>query len=486
MATILERHAPIWGSRPELARAVLLCAAAIGCGFLVTVNGIAAGLPAGIVLLIGLVVLRPRQAANVTVIAPPFRWIPYAWVGLLLVSGLSFTSRSPLEAASGSASAENVLELFIYGLIALFIWSRWNYTAHLNPVRPRAAPFLLLPCAAIASTMWSTIPIFTLARALQLLVPIALAVLVARLWVRAPVEGELIFRATLRIFVQITTLLTLIGFAVPIWANDRFTWPGAHTGMAALFLAFSLLILIIGGTELTKFSGVGYGGRIVLFSAALLLSQTRTVLAGTLLGIVTVLWLAGRRRPAFRYFGILYIVLLGVVFVGFAQEELFTYVERGGGVEELRTLNGRIPLWTLAFEEMGTPRLQVLGYGFGAARVILFPKVSWAGDAHNTWIELFLGLGAVGVLVGLVALVFVGNAVIRLSLRDPSRIHLLAAAVFVMLALGTVTGAGLSQPGVEFSLLTLVLAVGLKGRAPPLQLDGNGVAEARRNFLSRS
>jgi hypothetical protein len=55
-----------------------------------------------------------------------------------------------------------------------------------------------------------------------------------------------------------------------------------------------------------------------------------------------------------------------------------------------------------------------------------------------------------------------------------------------MLALGTVTGAGLSQPGVEFSLLTLVLAVGLKGRAPPLQLDGNAVAGARRNFLSRS
>jgi hypothetical protein len=39
---------------------------------------------------------------------------------------------------------------------------------------------------------------------------------------------------------------------------------------------------------------------------------------------------------------------------------------------------------------------------------------------------------------------------------------------------------------VEFSLLTFVLAVGLKGRAPPLPLHGRTVAGAQGNFLSRS
>jgi O-antigen ligase len=451
-------------------------------GWLITVNWMLAVLMAAAVLGAGLITMRSGHRAMVRAIAPPYRWVPFGWIVLLFVSVLSFEYRSPLEAAAGGASKENIIELTMYLLVAVFAANHWKHVAESAPLRLRTGVFLAWPVFSIASTLWSVTPIFTLARSLQLLVPISLAILGARIWSASRAEGERIWNATARMLVQITTVLVLLGFAFRDWPDNRFTWPGTHPGFAATIIATNLLVLLIGGRAMVRLSVVGYWARVALFGAAFVFAQTRSVLLGFLLALLSAVWLAGRKLPIARYLGLFYFVCIAITLGVLARNELLLYVERGASEGELTSLSGRIPLWEFAIEASNTLRTRLIGFGYGSSRTILFPRVPWAGDAHNAWLEFFLGTGIIGAVLAFVALVFLGYKLIRQTMGQSHRIYLVATSIFTMEMVISVAGASVSQPGYSFSMMCFLLAAALAQPAShesPSRPTNNAAAVAR-------
>lgn len=71
--------------------------------------------------------------------------------------------------------------------------------------------------------------------------------------------------------------------------------------------------------------------------------------------------------------------------------------------EEVRTLNGRIPLWEAVFEQgqqqSDVERGTLFGHGFASFRHFGLDRYAFAGDAHNAPIQVLFELGVVGVVV---------------------------------------------------------------------------------------
>jgi O-antigen ligase len=71
--------------------------------------------------------------------------------------------------------------------------------------------------------------------------------------------------------------------------------------------------------------------------------------------------------------------------------------------ENVRSLNGRVPLWQAIFELRGlrseNELVILLGEGFGSFRYFGLDLFAYAGDAHNAPIQVLFELGVVGVIV---------------------------------------------------------------------------------------
>jgi hypothetical protein len=357
------------------------------------------------ILVAGVVALRATPRGGI----PGTTWIPLAWVALMVASDLRFdrfAGRTPIDATEGDVSLSIALELVIYAAVfGMIVYSRSQFLRSSRSDIPRAA-LLVFPCFALASSLWSVIPLFTIARATELLVIASLALLSVRIWRFSAELGESVWRHTMRAYVQVVSLFTLVGFVIRVWPEGRFSWPGYHPGQASTYAAAALLILVIGGRSFAPRPGWTYWLRLPLLAAATFLGQTRSVLAALVVGGLAALWAMGRQKPIVRYVGIAYYFVGFVVLVGLFWGQLVAYLSRGQGSSAFTTFNSRIPLWQVAIDEVFGAGRWVHGFGYGASRVILFPRFEWAGTAHNAWIEAMMGLGLVGVglLVGSVLL----------------------------------------------------------------------------------
>jgi exopolysaccharide production protein ExoQ len=438
-----------------------LAAASIAMGVLITIDGVVALSASLAILLVGVLwgadILKPRTRTPESYT----RWVPVAWLALFLVSNHSFENRSPLAAAQGSASGRTMIELAVYGVIVMAVIMRWSVT----PLGfPSVKGWLILsawPAFALYSTFWSVISLFTLVRSAQLFVPIMLAVYVARLWKTWPELGREIWLKTLGLLIRATTLLTVIGFAfAPVWLGEagggRFAWPGVHPVEGGILLGLVLIIVSVGGRELTQSTKLVHVTRVVLLGVALVLTQTRGALVSLVAAGLIALWFSGRRQLLFRYLGLPLLVAGGWVLWALTRTQLIEYSLRGGGTDDITTFNGRIPLWELSLDIVHSAGRDLMGFGYGAPRVLLFEKVEWAGSAHNAWIEWFVGIGLIGVALAAISYLFIGARLIRVLRVDSGRINVAVLSLFVFLIVSSIGAELTALPGFGFSLFLMV------------------------------
>jgi hypothetical protein len=382
-----------------------------------------------------------------------YGWIPYAWLALALASELRFSQRNPLDTSISSAPWENFAEVGIYGIVgALTIRSR-HLLVTADPRRIRKQPLVLWPPLAVASALWSLVPLFSFVRALELFVPIGLALLMVRIWLSSPSFGAELWRRTLRVFIGAVTVLVLIGFLSGTWRVARFTWPGTHTTVAAVYIGVCFVILVAAGRSYLRLRMSGYVLRLALFAVALYLGESRTVVAAVLLALGIVFWWTARTKPLKGYLGVTYYVLsIGVVLL-MALQFLIGYALRGGTEEGLTSLSDRVPLWTAAVHALSEANRWLFGFGYGSERVVLPTEFSWAGNAHSSWIELLFGIGILGPLLVAVDIFFVIRyAAHRRSLAPPA----LSLGIVAVLIAGSITGETLAYPGFGVAMMALV------------------------------
>jgi hypothetical protein len=404
------------------------------------------------ILVASIIAVRARPVGRVLRIG----WIPAAWVAILFVSDHRFelSDRSPLDAVYGNLSVENIVQVTVYAIVfGMVVRSRHILVQETAP-KIRKLPILLFPIFALASALWSAIPVFTVVRALQLLVIVSLALLTVRIWQSSAELGQSIWKDTLSLFVQVVTVVSLVGFIVRDWPDGRFTWPGISGGSAATYIAAALLILTVGGRAFSPNPPWTYWFRLCLLGAATYLGQTRSVLAALVVAGLAALWALGRERPLARYLGIGYYALGLMLLVLLTREQLVHYLSRGDGPRVFTTLNSRVPLWGIAINDVSEAGKWIGGFGYGAARVVLYPQVFWAGSAHNTWIEALMGVGIIGVLLLASNILFL---LWRLGWSsDPNRLARLALVLLVFLLVVSMASEAMVLPGIGFGLFALI------------------------------
>jgi O-antigen ligase len=193
-------------------------------------------------------------------------------------------------------------------------------------------------------------------------------------------------------------VMAIIVFAV---LARQETWPWR---ILWLLLASSAFILVIGSRSASA--------RVVLFAVIGI-----TVLIATLLSI--------NERWQGVFLGIGIIVPLSILVV-FHLPEIVRFLDRSV------TLTGRVPLWK-ALLLIGWKQ-PLLGYGFGAFWLgsgqmmpieiaLMRLRFPWAGHAHNGFIDTWLEVGLIGLLL-IVMIIFLGlgRSLIKL-LRSPTHVQ---------------------------------------------------------------
>jgi hypothetical protein len=314
-------------------------------------------------------------------------------------------------------------------------------------------------------------------RALQLFVVISLAILCVRIWRWSPDTARAIWTKTFRLFVQVITLLAVSGFLFRDWPDSRFRWMWAQPGGAGNYLGVAFLILALGGRALTRFSVTGYWSRLLLFGVSLYLCHTRSVLIAIFVAILAAMWFWGRSNVIARYAGIAYAAIGTIVLFAVSSAALLRYFERGESTKVTATLTGRIPLWEASSRELSSAHKWLFGFGYGSPRVVL-PAISrfWQpGTAHNSWMELLLGVGLIGTILAVASIVYLLYQLFQTRFLDPT--HRVAFGLIVYVLVITGVSETLAVPGIGFALFALLYSIVLAERFPVSR--GSWAAEAR-------
>jgi O-antigen ligase len=413
------------------------------------------------------------------------RWVPVAWVAFAFVSTQKFSQRSVDSASQGQLSIENVFEVGFYALIALVLVIAWLPRAKWSR-GPSAVPLIAWPAWALLSTTWSLIPKYSLVRGLQLLVVVAFAVFTARVLDEMGSDGTALARPFWRIFTDLATALALFAFAWPYTFPDaptgalssdptapvvsslkgRLAWYGVHPLVAAEILGTAALILAVVGPRFLRLSFGGWVTRLCILCAATGRTQGRSIIAGLVIAVLVAIWVRNRSRPLQRNVAVAYYVSLVAGALLIFHQQLFTAATRGEGTQRLFNLNGRIPLWQLAFHQIRTIAEMFVGFGLGSSRATLSTEVDFAGQSHNSIVEALLGTGLIGVIL---LLLWLGRVAWGLRSRNfnrrvPRPVQAgLAAVLGLLLILGAISPE-LASPGYSFSMLGLVAVFGLRSR----------------------
>lgn len=294
---------------------------------------------------------------------------------------------------------------------------------------------------AMLSALWSVDPSVTLGRAISLLVLLLVALAcVRRVWITdTEVERDL---AVVTSTLGVAFMLGLgSGAAGAEWAEagNRFRGVLENPNTVGVAAAFVLPVSL-------GFFGARHGWQSLWWAAvaaatllSLVLSQSRGGLLAAGSGVLVLMVLSRAVRHPLAVVvlcsvGATLLVGLGSTAVR-VPEPLEAVV---GRFEEDATGEGRLAAWSLAFALAG--ERPVTGWGFGTSEAIFGPRahairnVFQGGLVHNSYLQVFLELGA----VGLTLLILLLSSVLRLGWPSP-RAHPIRAGVYGALIAGSVS-----------------------------------------------
>jgi O-antigen ligase len=352
-----------------------------------------------------------------------------------------------------------------YGLSVALVWvGATPYRFAFLPWLRRGWPLLTLPVLAILSTAWSINPPLSAYRGVLWLISTLTALRICH---------QLSLREFLRVLGWTLAVLNLLSGAVVLLVPDYgiqpvdgvATWRGffSQKNYLGRFAAFSIFIFC---TQVRQ-RPLLWGCHLAVAAALLLGSRSASALG--FLALVGAFygggWLLRERfaRVPFRVK-----VLLGAALAGLL-------VAFSGELLELMgkdwTLTGRTRIYVLSI--LAAWQRPFLGYGFHAFWSLergpangVWGLSNWNNlHAHNSFLELWLGLGALGAACGLALVVFLylqsrGAAG---AIRQP--VHLLARVLLVWCVAGSMTETFLFMDNIYW--LTLIALSDYLSAPPP-------------------
>jgi O-antigen ligase len=343
-------------------------------------------------------------------------WFAICALTLIVASDYKFRARDPHATLGGSIDAYIVLELSLYGLVALYLISN-----HLRPVRVhRTQANIYFACLYIGlmvlSITYTPYPLYAIVRAWEMCVLLGLVLVAARVATRADMHRFA------HAFLGLITVSALYGIAVPSppvtnQQVGRFTWLAIHPAQSGVLAALGLLLAVsyvVSAREARPnriWPGWCYGVALVICGYATLATQTRGAVAGAALGIIVIIVSMRGGRALVEVQVVLVVVIL---FFGLAfGNQIVTYFQRGETSQQLASLNARTNLWETAAKAV--EKKPMFGYGVTAARGIFFDETG-LGGGHNAVVTVVVELGFVGLIVWALLLITLVSGIRRLPI----------------------------------------------------------------------
>ncbi|WP_169217282.1 O-antigen ligase family protein [Brasilonema sp. UFV-L1] len=329
------------------------------------------------------------------------RWVRNLEVGVSVIWLLYFMG---VKLPSPFTTLLNALSYPIIAILVILRWKRLPYVA------TRDIPLLLFIGTALASILWSGDHTMTLK---------GVGGLLRMLMFGAYFATRYSLKDQMKIFAWvfgIAAILSLaVALAIPSYGIDKEGWTGIFTYKNFLGYTMSLAAILF---LLTAFKQrrqnwlvwIGFGLAVSL----IILAHS----SGSLVNILLLLSLMPLYQLVKQHYK-LRVIFLGIVCVLVGVTAIFIL----GNLETILVdilgknleFNGRTPIWTLAIEKgMEKPWL---GYGYNAfwnsdAGIYIMIN-TWSGlretgfNSHNSYLELFLNLGFIGLFLYAISLVIV-------------------------------------------------------------------------------
>ena len=357
-------------------------------------------------------------------------WWHWLWF-FVLASGFVLRVRDATSAKSDPADAAALFRVAVMGLVALILatrlalrrpdWLRSMFSGNVGAMTAFA-----MACAV--STIWSVNPPWTFYKSLEFLIDLALlaailavvhssedyetlfnwnwilcGLLIASAWVGAVIWPK----EALEDGYSLGTLGVRLNGLFPGQGSNRLGDLGAILGVVCFSRIFPF-----GKRHYDRFWYV-----LVLLAcvATIVFAQTRTALAGLLLGMILVLVLTGRAGKMLL-FGV---TALGAVVLSGAGKMMLNYLQRGQSQAEMVSLSDRLNWWTVAFDMLRQHPWTGLG-AFAAGTFAVFEKLGLnnVGPLHSDYVETLVGSSFWG-FVPLVLAILGCWWVLGQSVRDP-------------------------------------------------------------------
>lgn len=386
-----------------------------------------------IVILVALWIIFARR------IVVYFGNIFYLFLAILYVSNLGYLHEVQLTFRCFAISLPWMYILFVMkGKIALI---KCNYALILL--------FYLFVC--LISTFWSTSPIQTFFKSIELITDVIV------IWYLYSIESNRnkFIVKSINLLMGLSACLltvTMMGFfLVPSYfANTGYSSSqtilgirigegliGANQTGAVSILVLAWFILLIYNKNL-----LGY---CILFISliAMLFSQSRASLI--LIPLIAFLRLF---KPKSKYTS-LYLMLIFVIllFLAINIDLLLSYLLRGQSAADFNSLSGRKMIWSYAFEYIS--KCPILGYGFGAGGELVGQVLPGAFNGlqhmHNGIVETLLGTGTLGCILIVLPYLFISLTVFKRLLKEGIKNNLYDIVILFFFAIRTYTSLGIGS-----------------------------------------
>tara|TARA_R110002049_G_scaffold27321_2_gene93955 strand:- start:8478 stop:9833 length:1356 start_codon:yes stop_codon:yes gene_type:complete len=286
--------------------------------------------------------------------------------------------------------------------------------------------FAIFVSTAVMSTAYSISPPLTLFRSGQLVIAVLLVVSLREQIDRIYVFITVYIAANWMFFLMANTGLTFgldwirgPGNEYMFYNRDtflswRFATPLGHPSQISVVGAAGVVGLLARTRDWQWNRNFPW---IAFLAVTVLLTISRTAIAGMLAGSFLIFALRGKLLPFILAIGIVAPVTVMIPSVG---ESLLYYVMRGQSAEEFKSLTGRSEIYELGIKRAAESLPLGEGFVAGRAKAIVSKEVGGSiVHSHNLFIESGVGMGAFGIIACAMVLISLFVALFRVIKIPP-------------------------------------------------------------------
>ena len=391
-----------------------------------------------------------QAAEKLWALKQQWRWWHGCWL-VLFLSGLVFRTRDVANIRDSPIDLWATYRIVLVGVVALVLIARlvdgktwWLRSLWTFPI----CAISLYTVFSVASALWSVYPAWTLYKSLELFVDFMLV---------SAIVTEVRWSAPLFKSLFDWTAVMCIACIASVWLGVLF-WPEKAVfrevgtlgvQIEGVFPAISpngvgdigaIIAIICCNRLLTRRPGVTkalYGVLLAVSLITLAVSQARSPIIGFVTAAAFVLLLT-KHIGTIGFLSVVTVLLASLTKAG---DILWEYIQRGQTPEAFQSLSGRVDWWSFGWQKiLESP---VIGHGsYAGARFLALSELGETSTSsiHNTYVEILLGTGFLGLILFLAGLAGIWFVIVRAltGLALSSTEQLLTVEATALLAYGII------------------------------------------------